>query len=289
MRSERDRSHEAFGHSQPPHARDAFAQPRNRPPRHPQPGGGWRLRHVAVLLLCMGVSVAGLLVRGELTSRLEPRGGDSAASAAASAPSACEPGRLPQLASVTAGQLAALRADAEAAIAPAHGYRYEWGTISPNDVWSDNAPERGALEASRAARGPGGFEVREWAPDPQWSSSYRDDIVADAFLFVTARQAQRFFNEASRASCRSSADARAAREPAHARTLSWVNPDGEREEDLYMLSGRLVYRLADVRPQNHQPPPSRAEVDEGLATVEALACGLSRMGCVHATAGGVRA
>jgi hypothetical protein len=286
MRSERDRSHAhgAFGHSQPPHAGEAFAQPRTA-----VPGGGWRPRHVAVLLLCMGVSVVGLLVARELTSRLESSGGYSGASAAAFAPPACEPGRLPQLASVTAGQLETLRADAEAAIAPGHGYGYEWGTVSANNVWTDNRPERGAVEASRAVRGPGGFEMREWAPDPQWGSSHRDDIAADAFLFVTAGQAQRFFDEASRASCRSSADARAAREPEHARTLSWVNPDGEREEDLFMLSGRLVYRIADVRPQNHQPPPSRAEVDEGLATVQILACGLSRTGCLHSTAGGVAA
>jgi hypothetical protein len=286
MRPERDRSHAhtAFGHSEPPHAGDAFGQPRTA-----LPGRRWQPPHIALLLLCMSVSVVGSLATRELTSRLESTGQYSGASAAVSAPSACEPGRLPQLASVTADQLAALRAAAQAAIAPAHGHGYQWGTVSPNDVWSDNAPERGAVEASRAARGPGGFEMREWAPDPQWGSSYRDDIVADAFLFLTARQAQRFFNEASRASCRSSADARAAREPAHARTLSWVNPDGEREEDLFMLSGRLVYRLADVRPQNHQPPPSRAEVDEGLATVEALACGLSRTRCVRSTVGGVRA
>lgn len=286
MRPQRDRSHahSAFGHSQPPHAGDAFARPSND-----LPGGGWRLRHTAVLLLCMGVSLVLLLVARELTSRLESTGGASGTSAVASASSDCVPGRLPQLSSVTADQLAALRTDAEAAIAPAHGYAYEWGTVSPNNVWTDNSPERGAVEASRAARGPGGVEMREWAPDPQWGSSHRDDIAADAFLFVTASQAQQFFDEASGASCRSSADVRAAREPAHARTLSWVNPDGEREEDLFLLSGRLVYRIADVRPQNHQPPPSRAEVDEGLATVEALACRLSRMGCVHSIAGGVRA
>lgn len=55
-----------------------------------------------------------------------------------------------------------------------------------------------------------------------------------------------------------------------------------------MLNGRLVYRLADVRPQSRRPPPSRAEVDEGLATVEALACGLVRTRCTHTTAGLVR-
>jgi hypothetical protein len=286
MRPERDRlhAHRAFGHSEPPHASEAFAN--KRPAAS---GGGWRPQHLVVLLLCMGVSVVGLLVTRDLTSRLTSGSGYSGASAAVSTSSTCKPDQLPQLASVTPDELAALRANAEAAIAPAHGFGYEWGRISPSQVWTDNDPEPTTLQASRVARPPGGFEVREWTPDPQWGSSYRDDVAADAFLFATAAQARAFFDDASRASCHNSASTARARQPAHARALSWVNPDGEREEDLFMLSGRLVYRLADVRPQNHQPPPSRAEVDEGFATVEALACGLPHARCVHSTVGGVRA
>jgi hypothetical protein len=286
MRSEEDRSHahRAFGHSEPPHAREAFVQ---RPPL--APGRGWRLQHVAVLLACMSASIVALLTARDLTHERASRSVYSATSAPTS-PSACEPGELPRLASVTPGQLQALRADAEAALAPANGRGYEWGTVTPSDLWSDDVPERGALEAASAAHWPGSFEVREWAPDPQWGASYSDDIVADAFLFATAGQARQFFRDASNASCRNSAVAAAARQPIHARTLSWVNPDGERQEDLFMLSGRLVYRLADVRPQYHRPPPSRSEIDEGLTTVEALGCGMQRTRCVRATvAGGVHA
>jgi hypothetical protein len=237
----------------------------------------------------MGASIVALLTARDLTHERASRSVYSANSASTPSQSACEPAGPARLASVPPGQLQALRADTEAALAPANGHGYEWGTVTPSDVWSDDIPERGALEAASAAHWPGGFEVREWAPDPQWGASYRDDIVADAFLFATAVQARQFFRDASNASCHNSASAAFARQPAHARTLSWVNPDGEREEDLFMLSGRLVYRLADVRPQNHQPPPSRSEIDEGLTTMEALGCGMRRTRCVRATGVGVRA
>jgi hypothetical protein len=145
-------------------------------------------------------------------------------------------------------------------------------------VWTDGGPESGA-ERLTATRWPGSYEVRQWVPDPQWGASYRDDIVADVFLFSDRTQAHRFFGEAASARCRRSASASFTRRLPAARRLTWVNPDDETEEDVYLLHGRAVFRLVDVRPQDHEPPPSRAADRIGFATIERLACVLPGARC----------
>jgi hypothetical protein len=150
--------------------------------------------------------------------------------------------------------------------------------VYPSDVWTDGGPESGA-ESATTARWPGSYEIRQWVGDPQWGASYRDDIVADVFLFSDPAQARRFFGEAASLRCRRSASASPTRRLPEARSLTWINPDDATEEVVYLLRGRTVYRLVDVRPQKQEPRPSRAADRIGFATIEALACALPEARC----------
>jgi hypothetical protein len=216
------------------------------------------------------------LVRsGNIAVLQEALSGSGESQASASPPSWCVPGQPPELASVDAEQLLELRSSVETALRPAHGSGYAWGTIAPTDAWTDNPP----LSYSTGDRWPGGFEIRQWAPDPQWGASYRDDIVGDVFLFTTSNRASRFFAEATSVRCHRSGSERFLARPPGARNLNWVNPDNATQEDIFLLRGRLVYRIDDVRPQNEEPRPSRAEKRVGVATVDVLACHLPGAGC----------
>jgi hypothetical protein len=275
MRSARERpdASETFGKSASPHASEAFGQR----------SSGSRGRRadpvrLTILLVCLGLSLIALVRSENVFTRGEPAAA-SAGSEPSASPSPCGSDRSLKLANVTAEELLSLRESVEAALRPAGGRGYELGTVLPTAVWTDAPPVNGTLERLAGRRWPGSLEIRQWAPDPQWGASYRDDLVGDVFLFTTSTQASRFFSEASSVKCHRSGFARPATRPAKARNLIWVNPDGATEEDVFLLRGRRVYRIVDVRPQNHQPPPSRREKVTGIATVEALACNLPGVRC----------
>jgi hypothetical protein len=288
MRSAREHpdASEAFGGGAPAQASEAFGQKRSWVPR----ARSLELVRLPSLLVCLGLSLFALVRSESVFTR-----GERAAASAGSEPSAslspCGADRSLTLATVTADELLDLRASVEAALRPAGGREYELGTVSPTAVWTDNPPVNDTLERLAGRRWPGSLEIRQWAPDPQWGASYRDDLVGDVFLFSTSRQASRFFREATSVKCHRSGLVRPAARPAKARNLTWINPDGETEEDVFLRHGRLVYRIVDVRPQNHEPPPSRHEKAMGIATVEALACNLPGAVCsgVHRLSQSVRA
>lgn len=227
-----------------------------------------------MLLVGLGLATVGLIGNHNMFVA-----GDSASSGTASEQSECGARRSPVLATVSTRQILALRAIVQSVTRRAGGHEYESGTVLPIDAWADNSPENSATEGSRRTHWRGSFEVRQWAPDPQWGASYSDDIVVDAFMFPTPQAALRFFGKAASTRCRNSASTAVATRPADARELNWVNPDDATEEDLWLARGRVVYRLADVRPGASDQPPSSPADRVGFKTVEALACALPEARC----------
>jgi hypothetical protein len=265
---------DAFGTVPPPHASQAFGATRASAPQ-------WLAARVrlVVLLIYLGLSMKAFL-DSEKPFVAEDRTSASLSSpGGGSSPSVCEPEQPPRLITVNASQFLALRASVQTVMSHAGGSRYAWGTISPRDAWADNEPESATAESSTTGRWPGSFEIRQWASDPQWGASYSDDIVADVFAFSTSTQALRFYSEATSTRCRIAASATPASRAPDARDLNWVNPDHATEEDVFLLRARIVYRIVDVRPQNQEPPPSRAEDQIGFTTAETLACTLPEARC----------
>jgi hypothetical protein len=279
----RQKAGEAFGAAPAPHAEQAFGA-------KPVPAL-WRLgarlaerARLAVLLLCLGLAVAALAVTDNvveegLGSVFSGGSGGSGDRTAVPSIGPCPNEQLSELASLRSDQMLYVRATVQYLAERAGGQEYASGTVYPRDAWSDDAPDGAVAERPTVTRWPGSYEIREWAPDPQWGAGYRDDIVVDAFVFPSSGQARRFFMQAAGARCRRSASTVTAGGPPGARYLNWVNPDGATEEDVYLNRRRVVYRVADVRPQDHNPPPSQAEDRVGFATLEALACAIPGAGC----------
>jgi hypothetical protein len=219
-----------------------------------------------LLLGCLGLTLSALIATGSLQS-------------AGSAPSrrACVP-TPPPLPSVRLSTLVELHASLLGVMKPLARARYSWGTVLPEDAWSDNYPR--SLAASRQAGRlwPASWEMRSWTSDPQLASA-QDDVVADVFLFAEERQARRFFAEATSDHCRSDGPARPASEPPRARNLVWVNPDHAIQDDVFLLRGLRVYRVGEVRPPGAPSRPSVAQQQAGVSRVDALACALPDADC----------
>jgi hypothetical protein len=219
-----------------------------------------------LLLGCLGLTLSALIATGSLQN-------------AGSAPSRrwCVPA-TPPLASVRLSTLLELHASLLGVMKPLARARYRVGTVLPEDAWSDNLPQ--SLLASREAGllWPASWEMRSSASDPQLAPA-QDNVVADVFLFAEQRQAQRFFAEATSDRCRSDASARPASQPPRARNLVWVNPDNVTQDDVFLLRGLRVYRIAEVRPAGAPTRPSVAQQQEGLSRVDALACALPDASC----------
>jgi len=219
-----------------------------------------------LLLGCLGLSLSALIATGSLES-------------AGSAPSRrwCVP-TTPPLASVRLSTILELHTSLLPVLRPIARARYRVGTVLPEDAWSDNYPL--SLRASRRANGlwPASWEMRSSASDPQLAPA-QDNVVADVFLFAEQRQAQRFFAEATSDRCRSDASARPASQPPRARNLVWVNPDNVTQDDVFLLRGLRVYRIAEVRPAGAPTRPSVAQQQEGLSRVDTLACALPDASC----------
>lgn len=223
-----------------------------------------RLR-LALLMLCLGGASIGLLVSRTSALSAIGLGHDSGRR---SASNWCVPGGLPQPASVGIGRLLELHA-ALLAATPRASRRYAAGIISPADMWSDDVPQR--LRATRSSAGgwPAGYELRWWTPS--------FDKVADVLVFPAPREARAFFALATSARCHASAAPWPVATPSGARGLSWVNPDGAQQEDVFLLRGARVYRVGVVRLA--RTPTVARRVDFQFA--QALACGLPAAGCFN--------
>ena len=222
-----------------------------------------RRTRLSLLLACLGLASLGLI-----TSR------SSIFSAANGEPQTalwCIPGRLPQLATVDLDHLARLRAALLPVMEPIGRRRYAWGTIGPENMWSDNAPQKIASARVGAERWLAGFEMRTWAGGG-------NDIAASVLEFATPEEAGGFFEQAAGTRCHRAGKATAALSPPGARNLIWTNPDGPTEEDVFLLRGPRVYRLADVRPQT-SAGSTPSEQQRGLSLIDHMACSLPGAGC----------
>lgn len=187
------------------------------------------------------------------------------------------------LASCTAGAPAVLRVapqrlgglrEAVARVLPDRlGRLYEEGAVTGATAWSDDEPLPPAVSVT--ARRPAGYEMRWWAPDG-------DDVVADVYEFANGKAAQRFLDLAGSGRCRRRAREQPSERPAQARNVSWVNPDGASEVDLYMARGPRVYRVADAPAVS---PGRGPQLARALYTIDLLACLLPEAGCRSESAG----
>lgn len=222
-----------------------------------------RRARLSMLLVCLALSVGGLLASGEGIFATARRSSQSAHT--------CALGNLPALATVDFRGLLELRASLLAVMEPLRTRRYASGTVQPENMWSDDPPHRIASARLPDGRWPAGYEMRTWAGNG-------DDIAADVLLFATESQARTFFGQAAGAHCHRAGRAAPAPSPALARNLIWVNPDGPTEDDAFLLAGRRVYRIVDVRAR--QPiRPSGGGGQASVSIVDHLACSLAGAGC----------
>ena len=226
-----------------------------------------RLR-LSLLLACLAAAIVALLAGGNGFS-------SSSSGNAVASGSRCAPA-TPSLAEASVSELRDLHASLLAMMEPLSRTRYAYGIAAPEAAWFDESPSN--LKSSVLADGnwPAGFEMRSWVVDPQLTSTY-EDVGADVFMFARAAQARSFFIEASSARCHRAGVEGLASRPPLAHTLTWVNPDDAAEQDVFLLRGPLVYRVAVVRPQGRAPSTSQRQA--GLARAAALACALPDAGC----------
>lgn len=217
---------------------------------------------VSLLACVLAALLAHLLVGGE--------GGSHRASLAG-----CVTG-APEVSRVAPARLGALRASVARVLPQRVGRLYEEGTVVASDAWSDDSPEPPPVSATAPRHG--GYEMRWWAPNG-------DDVAADVFVFATAGAAQRFLALAGGPRCRAQARPQSPTRPPFAREVSWINPDGAAEADLYLARGTRVYRIADA-PGQQSPATRLAGLARAFGTIELLACLLPGAKCSLA-AGGV--
>jgi hypothetical protein len=219
---------------------------------------------LSVLIACLALTVLALT-----TSRTSVFSGGGSARAAGTCPGQV----LPELRTVSDGGLAGLRARLLPLARVLGGRSSAAGIVPPVVPWTDYPPASLASAREAGDHFPGAYELRQRDRDS-------DEIVSDVFLFSGPGDARRFFAKASSGGCRQQAAAAAASSPSGARNLSWRNPDGLAEQDVFLLAGPAVYRISAVHPQGARPPsPS-----DGLPTLDRLACILPGVRCAPAPA-----
>jgi hypothetical protein len=230
----------------------------HRPPRRSR----GRLRSWTALGLC--VVLAGVLAVVLLT-----RSGSSQTSSASNCLTKVA---LPEVVHVTPSQLGDMREEVARVLPERVGRLYEEGTVRASAAWSDEDPSPPAT--SPTASRPAGYEMRWWAPNG-------DDVVADVLVFASPSRARRFLVLASSTRCREHAVGAATTRPPLARNLSWLNPDGALQADMFMVRGARVYRVADA-PAGGSPEEVRSSggLRHAFATIDVLACLLPSAHCV---------
>ncbi len=223
------------------------------------------------LLVCLVAAIVSLL--GTRTSLLDNIGVGGSGSAQGASPSWCAPRGLPTLASTDRRELLQLRDGLLRVFAVTGGSGYNGGVVSPEDMWSDNSPS--GASASRLAQGkwPAGYEVR-W-----WTRYY--DLVADVLVFGTPHQALAFFKQAAGADCHRNGAQQRAPWPPQALNLAWVNPDRAKQNDVFLLRGRHVYRVAAVRLDDAPKETARLQRRTGAKLTDLLACVLPGADCTN--------
>ncbi len=185
----------------------------------------------------------------------------------------CPSNDAPQAEQINRTQLPELRTATNRVMRGRHGRVYEVGIVNADVVWSDSSPQPGTVAFRMASRVPAAYEMRWWAPN-------KDDVVADIFVFLRSNEARNFFDRASSPRCRMGSSSGEVIRPLNARDLAWVNPDQALEQDVFLVRGRRVYRIADVPPAS---PYLRNKTVQGLGAtfdiINELGCGLPLSGC----------
>lgn len=218
-----------------------------------------RAARLTLLLACLAGAVIAAVTTGVFSR-----------SSTVEAPvSACLSPDRPEVSRVAPSALGPLRESVARVLPERLGRLYEEGTVDSANAFNDNVPLPPTV--SPTERRPGGYEVRWWAPNG-------DDVVADVFVFPSAREAQRFLGQAASTHCRLRSRAAGAPFPPDSRNLTWVNPDNVTEADVYLLRGARVYRVADVPANQRGHSPDRS-ITHAFATVDTLACLLPAAHC----------
>jgi hypothetical protein len=216
----------------------------------------WRTVRLGVLLACLAGLIAYLVWPGASTPKL----------------AACVGGRgAPEVRRVSASYLSGLRESVARAVPERLARLYEEGTIGSSSAWNDEEPSPPTV--SPAAKRPAGYEMRWWAPNG-------DDIAADVLSFSSTREAERYFDLAGSESCRVHARRHPPAGPPRVSNLTWLNPDGAAEADVYMRRGSRVYRIADAPAGQHHGTVRAGALTRTVATIDALACLLPGAHCL---------
>lgn len=226
------------------------------------------------LLVCLLVAIVSLL--GTRTTLLDTVGigGNGSAQGASTW---CAPRGLPTPASTDRHDLIQLRDGLLRAFAVTRGRGYSGGVIAPEDMWSDNLPLGARASRLAGGRWPAGYEVR-W-----WTRYY--DLAADVLVFGTPHRALAFFRQAASTDCHRDGAQQRAPWPPEARNLAWLNPDHAAQNDVFLLRGRRVYRVAAVRLDDAPEETARVQRRIGAKLADTLACVLPGADC--ATGGAV--
>jgi hypothetical protein len=179
----------------------------------------------------------------------------------------CVPSGLPEPAKVDFEQVRGLRASLGGVIVHAAGGRLAEGIALPSDMWSDDAPQAPSAVVPEHGLWPAGYEIR-------WRTR-RYIVAADVLLFAEAHTAHDFFEAAAGTNCHREASESLASAPPQARNLTWTNPDGFEQNDVFLLRGLRVYRVADVLDEQAIPLSLQGEAE----VIDATACRLPAAGC----------
>jgi hypothetical protein len=215
----------------------------------------WQRARLLVLLACLAGLISYLAWPGASAPKL----------------AACVGGRgAPEVRRVPAGYLSGLRESVARVVPERLARLYEEGTIIATSAWSDEEPSPPPVAPT--AKRPAGYEMRWWAPNG-------DDIVADALSFNSPKAAGRFIALAGSERCRVHGRRHAAAGPPQVSNLTWLNPDGVAEADVYMRRGSRVYRIADAPAGQHHGTVHAGTLTRTVATIDALACLLPGAHC----------
>lgn len=176
----------------------------------------------------------------------------------------CVPPDLPRTATIDRAELSRLYLSLSAVVPHPAAARQAEGVTAPEDMWLDNAP---AAQDGQAGPWPGAYEIR--APTRDYT------VVADGLVFADAHVARAFFELAASTRCHRAAQGEPVAYLSGARNLAWINPDEVEQNDVFLLRGARVYRVADVRDLGVERLSARAEA----AIVDRLACRLPDAGC----------
>ena len=210
-------------------------------------------------LLCVLAGVAAYLIA---------RGGSS--STTPSAMACANETAAPKVRQVGPSEVSPLREEVERLVPDRIARLYEEGTVTARVAWNDSEPSPPPV--SPAARRPDAYEMRWWAPNG-------DDLVGDVFVFANRAAAQRYLSLATSTSCRRKSTRSPGTRTPGAVNLSWLNPDGAAQADVYFARGSRVYRLADAPAGQRDGEIRVGSLARAFATLDVLGCLLPHAGC----------